>query len=45
MVAEIEADFQKTLEACQEVTMEYYKAIPWHHRLIGKVLNFFAPLL
>lgn len=45
VIDEIEADFQKTLEACQEVTMEYYKAIPWHHRLIGKVLNFFAPLL
>ena len=44
-VAEIEADFQKTLESCQEVTMEYYQAIPWYHRLTGKVLNFFAPLL
>ncbi len=41
----IEEDFQRTLEACQEVTMEYYLAIPWYHRLFGKVLNFFAPLL
>ena len=45
VVAEVEADFQKTLESCQEVTMEYYRAIPWYHRLLGKVLNFFAPLL
>lgn len=45
VIAEIEADFQKTLESCQEVTMEYYRAIPWYHRLLGKVLNFFAPLL
>lgn len=45
MVADVEADFQKTLEVCQEVTMEYYRSIPWYHRLLGKVLNFFAPLL
>lgn len=45
VIAEIEADFRRTLESCQEVTMEYYKAIPWYHRLAGKVLNFFAPLL
>lgn len=45
VIEEIEADFQKTLKACQEVTMEYYRAIPLYHRLIGKVLNFFAPLL
>ncbi len=45
VIADIEADFQKTLESCQEVTMEYYKAIPWQHRLLGKVLNLFAPLL
>lgn len=45
VIAEIEADFKRTLDSCQEVTMEYYKAIPWYHRLTGKVLNFFAPLL
>ncbi len=45
VIDEIEADFQKTLEACQEVTMEYYLSIPWYRRLFGKVLNFFAPLL
>ena len=45
VIAEIEADFQKTLESCQEVTMEYYHSIPWYHRVLGKVLNFFAPLL
>lgn len=45
VVAEIEEDFKRTLESCQEVTMEYYKAIPWYHRLTGKMLNFFAPLL
>lgn len=45
VVAEIEADFSRTLEVCQEVTMEYYKAIPWYRRLTGKVLTFFAPLL
>ncbi len=45
VIEEIEADFQKTLQSCQEVTMEYYKAIPWYRRLTGKVLNLFAPLL
>ncbi len=45
VLKDIEEDFQKTLEECQEVTMEYYKAIPWYHRLFGKVLNLFAPLL
>lgn len=45
VIGEIEADFQRTLESCQEVTMEYYHSIPWYHRMIGKVLNFFAPLL
>ena len=45
LIAEIEADFQRTLESCQEVTMEYYHSIPWYRRMLGKVLNFFAPLL
>ena len=45
VVAEIEADFLKTLSDCKEVTMEYYESIPWYRRLTGKVLNFFAPLL
>lgn len=45
VINDVEADFQKTLECCQEVTMEYYKAIPWYHRLTGKILNLFAPLL
>ncbi len=44
-VAEIEADFHKTLKDCREVTMAYYEAIPWYHRLLGKVQTFFAPLL
>lgn len=45
VIEDIEADFQNTLKSCQEVTMEYYKAIPWRHRMIGRVLNLFAPLL
>lgn len=45
VIADIEADFQETLKSCQEVTMEYYRSIPWRHRLFGKVLNLFAPLL
>lgn len=45
VITEIEADFQRTLRECREVTMEYYGAIPWYRRLSGKVLNFFAPLL
>ena len=45
VIAEIEADFQNTLKDCQEVTMEYYLSIPWYRRLLGKVLNFFSPLL
>lgn len=45
VVACVEEDFQKALAQSQEVTMEYYRAIPWYSRLCGHVLKLFAPLL
>jgi cardiolipin synthase len=44
-VQEIEADFQKTMMCSQEVTLEYYRAIPWYKRLVGYIIKLFAPLL
>ena len=38
VIQDIEADFQRTLEDCQEVTMEYYK-------LIGTLFKLFTPLM
>lgn len=45
VVGKAEEDFQNTLQECQEVTMEYYKKIPFYQKLIGRVFKLFAPLM
>lgn len=45
VIDDIEADFQKTLLDCQEVTMEYYKQIPVYQKIVGSVAKLVAPLL
>lgn len=45
VVAEVEKDFQETLEKCIPVDMEYYKKIPILQRLLGRVLRLFGPLM
>lgn len=44
-IKDIEADFNKTLEECQEVTLEYYKNIPWISRAVGRIFRLLAPLM
>ena len=45
VVGKVEEDFEKTLEKCQLVTEEYYKRIPLHQKLIGRVSRLVAPLM
>jgi len=45
VVGKVEEDFQNTLLKCQEVTMDYYKQIPMHQKLIGRVFKLLAPLM
>ena len=45
VVAQAEKDFRHTLEACREVTMDYYKKIPVYQKVAGKLFKLFAPLL
>ncbi len=45
VIQDIEADFQRTLEDCQEVTMEYYKKLPLYQKLIGTLFKLIAPLM
>ena len=45
VVGKVEEDFEKTLEKCQLVTEEYYKRIPLHQKLIGRVSSLVAPLM
>lgn len=44
-VFDIEKDYQETLKQCTEVTMEYYKAIPFYRRLRGRVFKMFGNFL
>ena len=44
-VADIEADFQKTLKKCRLVTRQSMKKEKWTRRLTGFVLKAIAPLL
>lgn len=44
-VREVELDFQKTLEQCQEITLEDCRRYPLTKKLAGKVLRLFAPLM
>lgn len=45
VVREIEEDYEKTLNSCIEVDMEYYKSMSWVYRMLGKVLRVTGPLL
>ena len=45
VVAEIEADFQKTKAQSSEITKQTYKNTPVHRRIIGRIFRVFAPLL
>lgn len=44
-VADIEADFNKTLEKCQLITLSYIKRLPFYQKLFGSILKIFAPLM
>lgn len=45
VIADVEKDFQETLQECRTVDMEYYKKIPAGKRLVGCVANLFGPLM
>lgn len=45
VVNEIEKDYQKTLEKCIPVDMDYYNNIRLMQRLVGRVLRLFGPLM
>lgn len=45
VVPKIEQDFQEALQKCQEVTMDYYKKIPPHQKLLGSIFKLMAPLM
>ena len=44
-VADVEADFQKTLALCRRITMKEYKEFPLRVRMCGKVMRILAPLM
>ncbi|SHI01571.1 cardiolipin synthase [Desulfosporosinus lacus] len=44
-VLEVTADFLKTLEQCQSVTVEDCLAVKWYKRLSSSILRVFAPLM
>ncbi len=44
-VHDVEQDFQRTLEQCQEITVENCRQYPLMKKLAGKVLRLFAPLM
>lgn len=44
-VAAIEEDYQKTLQQCVKVTEEVYSKQPVIHKISGKVLRLFAPMM
>jgi len=45
VVADVEADFQSTLEKCQRITIEDCKRYPARKRIVGKLLRLVAPLM
>lgn len=45
VIASVEDDFEKTRGQCVEVTMEYYKKLPVHQKILGKIFKLFAPLM
>ncbi len=44
-VADVEADFQRTLAKCRRITWQEYKQFPIFVRLCGKVMRILAPLM
>jgi cardiolipin synthase len=44
-VADIEADFQRTLAQCQRVTPDDCRRIPWPKKMLNTFLRLFAPLM
>lgn len=45
VVEDVEKDFLRTLEMCEEITLEGYKNYPLLRRLAGAGLRLFAPLM
>ena len=45
VIADMEKDYQETLRRCLNVTTEDCKKLPFHVKLIGSILRFFAPLM
>ena len=45
VVEDVEKDFLRTLELCEEITLEGYKNYPLLRRLAGAGLRLFAPLM
>lgn len=44
-IADVEADYQATLQKCRIVTRETVKAEKWTRKLLGRMLKVIAPLL
>ncbi|MEG0754654.1 MAG: cardiolipin synthase, partial [Angelakisella sp.] len=44
-VQEVREDFDKTLDVCQEITLEQCRSISWGRRLGRGLLKSFAPLM
>lgn len=44
-VADVERDFQETLEKCQLITIEECIRFIWYKKFAGRVLRLFAPLM
>lgn len=44
-VADVEADFQKTLGQCQEITRQTCRSYPFYEKLAGRGLRLIAPLM
>lgn len=44
-VMDIKKDFLKTLEQCQQWTLEDCRNVPWPQRLVRSILRIFSPLL
>ncbi|WP_101875298.1 cardiolipin synthase [Lachnoclostridium edouardi] len=44
-VADVEKDFQNTLNQCEEITLEVWRKYPLLSRITGSVLRLFAPLM
>jgi cardiolipin synthase len=45
VIADIKADFERTLSDCIRIDMDYYNALPAYEKIIASVLKLFAPLM